>query len=244
MPRPLIQAIGKPVDLLRHVGRPDFWVSVKGRGNISLSGSTVTGITDLSGNGRHLSSGTGSPVWDTKINNCQSVRFDGNDRLDGSTDALWSNSIGIHIFAVVQSITVRGVVVSQWNQDVNNRAWMLHSDRFHVQDDPTTFDTDDSTPAAGIGHLATAHILSGSWFPGSQCQIWRNGVVEDTAVNSVTDVSPTTAQTFQLGAKSDSGPQPLTGEIGEVIIYSRKLLNRERVLVERYLSSEWQLGLY
>lgn len=243
MPRPLIQAIGKPVDLLRHVGRPDFWVSAKFTDRMTLDASLLcSAVGDMSGNERDLSASGTEPTWSkNSLNGLPGLVFSGSERLDGTSDALWDNTTGISVFAVIDdSGAASDVIVGQLHVGNNERQWLLHTDRFQTQDNPAS---NSSTFYATGSAVSTPQILAGSWIPSSAPQLWRNGSVIATASAACADMSGT-PENLRLGSRTDAFPEPLSGTIGEIVIYSKSLIPKHRVLIERYLDAEWRLGLY
>lgn len=105
---------------------------------------------------------------------------------------------------------------------------------------PTT-SSNSNASILGLPRVITAVYTQEST---TNSSLYINGFLEKNLTAS--GLSLSAANRLQIGARTGGGinNRRMVGHIGECIIYNRALSDRERALVENYLSSKWGMGSY
>lgn len=192
-------------------------------------GTTITALTDKSGNTRNATSAGADPSKGTGINGLVTLSFPGtaNKYLNlPNTSALTVAEAFIVCKADAQTpATGRGL----WHVSTGG-------DAYHPFSDGNVYESFGAAAwklaGSNQGNLSVAHVwnvisASGEW------TALKNGTqIFTTATNT-----PAFPATPWLGRSF--GAVGFVGDIGELVLYSRKLTTTERGDVKAYLSSKW-----
>ena len=223
-----------------------MFTSNAGTGAVS-SGSTVGYVTDKSGNGWHLTQGTANnrPTFTGSIGGVACLQFDGsNDALLSSSswpltgDATWT------MFAVYnRSSATLGSVLS-WGGSVNAAFFYRTAETCRA-----TFGlgSQQQVMPLTLESTGTSYVLSLAKIPGPA--VWsrphRNGVRCELqpAGGLSLGIPNITSGALAVGQFPFSGSAFFSGQIGEVIFYSRELSAAERVSVTAWLGGKWGITI-
>lgn len=194
------------------------------------NGSTVTAITDRSGNSRTATkSGAGTLTLDTAgINGHTAYNFPGTVLADTAAFTSIPNTSIIHFFVVLKHDSVPGASTFLGSASGTNlrigqgtAAWNAHRGGTNIIGG--TVDTSAHrvrlfTPASGA---ATATLS-----------------IDGSVIAGPASISSAAQTTWRLGNYSN-GTQAFTGKIGEVIVYVGTLTSQDILDVEAYLTARW-----
>lgn len=186
----------------------------------------VSTWTDSSGNGRNVTqAGAARPTYKTNILNGEPVvRFDGVDDYLSLAQSFISGNDWT-IIAVSKSTSGTGVVAS--NDASGNRGWVFW--RGTTGGNFETNGTGGTVYTTGSGYNIVT-VRGG-------IEIYVDGGINASAVRSI----PSNTATFEIGRRTFG--EKLTGDVAELIIYSKKLSLLERAQVETYLSSKYGISV-
>ena len=196
---------------------------------ITLSGgSSVSAWADQSGNGRHVTQGTGAaqPTLTTNatLGGRSVLSFDGGDRLVSSAFDL-SNTLSL--FFVLGSVTSRGMIAehglgTHWYAYSTGNAAVFFLSHNTTQSPVTTW-AQANQQGAVIYDRSAAPVIRGN-----------RAVLTPTATSGSPPVAGNVNAALAIGARTD-GSLPHNGQIAEVIGYNRAVDAAEIALVEAYL---------
>ena len=222
-----------------------LWLDASDASTVVLSGSTVTGWIDKSGNGRN-GTPTGTPTVSTAVfNNRQSINFNGSSYFLGSISITGTT---VTNFAVVQltilpsaaSADMRVLSLatpSNYDYDSIGRLVAINGQRTGYANTFTTYRNIGFATATSVVSATTPYIVH-TQFNGSVPTTYLNGTQGTTVVSS----SGTFAiSSYGIGNQAFPTTEFLRGNIGEVIVYNTSLTDAQRQSVEGYLAWKWGL---
>ena len=218
----------------------------KANGNVSTTGSNVTGWNSHTANGVHVSLITGTPqLVANGLNFNPVIAFDGSNYMS-SIDVKAtnfcdpSNNTTFIVFTNKQAASTYGGVMSKWENSVLNRmTWETNSAANLRFDFPnyTTGQISSNTivyPSSYIGSAFTNNISD---------SLNVNGILEAKSNISGLFLDTTLFGKLQIGANVGNGTYSYTGDIAEIIYYNRHLTFTERRKVETYLAIKYGITL-
>lgn len=209
-----------------------------------LDGDTVQTWKDESGQGNHMTQATAAkrPIYKTGIVNGKPVvRFDGADDVLAAGDVIEGTS-GLSIFAVVKVTAAEGskAIISKGQHVASESGWSFHESGV---DGDLVFRGGE----AGNGFVwiqqrdfgswgSTFHLLGAIYEPSFQ-QL-REASTALGADGSDADVHDANAIVLRIGNVVFEN-SPLPGDIGEIIVYDRRVIASEVTSLETYLATGW-----
>jgi len=223
-------------------------------GSLVAPDGTVARWQDKSGNANHATQGTSGqrPVLKTSIQNGRSaIRFDGTNDVMSYATAVFGNTSGRSVFAVLKNATI---AASEYGIVIGSRNGTGTSIGCSTQVFPSSgFEpcTDVFAPGGmrynSTGTAANANILGWHWSNWSthktngDTRIRLNGTeVSGTAYGS--NPSTFTTGTGLIGAFELTGSAAafLLADIGEILVFPA-LTETERARVHAYLAAKWSI---
>lgn len=202
------------------------------------SGGVVSQWNDISGNGLALSQATvpDRPTLVTGVMNGKPVI-----RFDGTSDYL-STSYNAQLNAVSHSV----LIVARVTGGAGTSRYVLGSTDsaaglgYGLRVNPSNNWEYRTGSFGGFdAYNAGASVLNqGEIFTGYALNFFRNG----NFIASGSNFGQNSSKPFYLGRK-DQLPDYFTGDIAEVIVYNFELSSSQRVLVENYLSSRYNITI-
>lgn len=233
---------------------------------VTETAGRVSSWADQSGNSHNATQGTAGlrPIRVlSEINGLPVIRFDGanQERLDISAFQTFPSMRG-SVFVVhrrVASSNDNGQIVGTWNGlGEANVKWDISWNedsfgegyKYFSYYDNDYYDTFGMITNVTISPLVDAfygwngRFLIFSMIRDSNItvQVFHNGKPQNTNPHLVMG-QPTSLPVY-IGSNSFDVDGSLNGDIAEIIIYSRDLLDQERQMVEQYLSKKYNLNLY
>lgn len=214
----------------------------------STSYTASTGVSewrDKSGNARNFSQSTGNnqpAVTANAQNGKTAFTFDGsNDSLSGpvSLSLTSTHSIFVVLRPAVRKIasfiagaTSTELVYGDGSSSFSGTKFAAFGVARAVYG--------GGTITTGVYQVVSV-VCSGSTLP-SDLSMWTNGSGGIVSV-ATAGTAPTAALTSPLTVGTSVANQFWDGSIGEILIYSRKLSDTERVIVERALGKKWGIAV-
>lgn len=219
------------------------WLDAADTSTIVHSGGAVSQWLDKSQTGRHVSQGTTAAMPTTGIasrNGLNVLSFDGGDRLSRSASALDSDLTVISTFKVnsLTTYVMPGVVMTSGNQAAPTDRWhQSGTNNIYIASKPFTAGAD---LRGWTTWKAWSYTYSKTTSTSPRLVEYDNNVQKFSVTNDTRHV--VTNQALSVGQRSDGGTV-LNGEIAEIMIYNRILIDQERNQIQRYLGSKWGLVL-
>lgn len=224
-------------DVLPVTNNLELWLDASDLGTITKDVSdNVSQWDDKSGNGRHATQGTGSaqPLWVDSVQNGRSII-----RGDGSADRMGISSFYTYgttgsIFIVCTPNTTGTAYITSDNGALASAPAFIsqfNGEAYEFFTEPLTPRFSFATTASGFNQLEFLFDESGTE------QGYFNG-------NQVYDAASGAAMSggqFDNIFSANNSVQFYDGDIAEILIYSTKLSDADRILVENYLSNKWNI---
>lgn len=203
------------------------------RADLGVTGSSVSAWADQSGNGRHVTQGTGSaqPTFVSSVAGLggrPALSFDGGDRLVSSAFDL-SNTLSL--FFVLGSVTARGMIAehglgTHWYAYSTGNAAVFFLSHNTTQNPVTTW-AQANQQGAAIYDRSAAPVIRGN-----------RALLTPTATSGSPPVAGNVNAALAIGARTD-GSLAHNGQIAEIVIYDRALNATEIAQVEAYLFNRY-----
>ncbi len=224
-------------------GLAGWW---KADAGLTLSGSSVTGWADQSGNGYDLSA-VGTPTYVPQVasNGRPGILFD-----DATGEALEIDSnLGITdapftILVCAQSDDATKFQVAAYlgDKDKGNLEFHVVSFSGHIGGDPVGI-WSRSSVASGAASSSTGytvdtpHVLAGVFAGAAQRDVWIDNAGN---VQNTTSSTPLGLDRFSVGRGADAFPGDyLSGHVFEVLAYNVALSTANRQALQTYLANKW-----
>ena len=208
--------------------------------SVTLSSGKVSQLNDLSGNGRHMLQATGAnqPTYTTAgKNGLNTMTFSGSQYLTPSST--WSQTYATIFFVVKYDSAVSTMIAQGWsdyqldltnNFGFNNWDWQLQAGgggtAVHYDDGTSNTNWNYfSLKRPNSGSTATAKVNGGG--------TWAVRGVPGALSNLVTGK-------LWIGTRNDLAV-PLTGQFGEVLLYSTLMSDTDIATVNAYLAAKWAI---
>ncbi len=216
----------------------------------------VSSWPDRSGNSNDASQATGSqqPLFQSSVMNGRpALQFDntagpGNDLMVVSDADNLDNASGMTIYSVTQPSNLDGsnrYIVSKRVSAVSELSYSLY---YGTGDDLfVDFETtDDQFNTVGSFSNATDYIISyvfdGSLAAANRSKVYNNGTLDVTSTETSSSML-NRASDLHIGSADASDGNPFGGYIAELAIYRRALNDAQRVMVDNYFASKYDITL-
>lgn len=227
---------------------PDLfqWCSCR-RSNITLNGSAVSQINDLSGNNNHWvqSTAANQPLFTSLIDGAKVMTFDGIN--DNMLSALSFPKGNYSIFVVFKSTDTRGSFISRDDSgfgDIDTLFGLGLQNLFPATDGHVTFERHTSSPnrftgaSSVIAYNDNATHFAGVVVDGFDADLYTDDVV----VNTAGDISQCfKGLQIRLGIGFNAVSNPYSGDIAETIIYDRAISDTEVGFIKEYMMRMWAI---
>lgn len=225
-----------------------LWLDADDAATITEASGEISQWDDKSGNGYDVTQGTAAnkPSNDGTRNSRTTIYFDGGDYLSGSISVDPSNCTVFMAWATdgtpggnyYGSLSLGAAGGNDWNSadgiSVNVGDENYYTEIDHNGAPGPRWSGSGATP----WHVASIVITRSA----PTVKLYTDGTLRDTAANGGVAGAATTVV---VGARWLSGAvstsYPLTGDVGEIIIYNSPLSDADRATVEDYLMTKWGL---
>ncbi len=235
-----------------------FWVKADGGTSTKVDGNPLSSWTDESGNGNTVTapSVAQQPIYRANfINGFPAIQFDNNSTA-GQNDYLTApdapeldNSAGFTLFSVVRTNSTnsnaRSIYSKRTNVGVNQAIMFFLFTNNRLTLDVVTnnnrFDTNPAAVTAGSNIIATA-TYDGTLAAANRSKIFSGQTLLRTSTENDATM-PDYASPLIIGATHVGDNRAFDGYIAEIIYYRRILNTTEKIVVDNYLSSKYDIGL-
>lgn len=235
-----------------------LWLKADIGTSTSTNGAPVSSWTDVSGNGNTVSQTNTNqqPLYQASfMNGNPTILFDNNngsgqnDYLTGVDSPVLDNSNGFTLFTVIRpnsnSNNARSIVSKRTNVGVN-QAYMLfiygnNRATLDVVTNNNRFDSNPVSITAGSNYIITGSY-DGTLASSQRSKIYSGQTLLATGTESDASM-PDYNSPLILGSTHVGDPRPFDGHIAEVIYYRRALNVTEKIIVDNYLSSKYNIAL-
>jgi hypothetical protein len=235
-----------------------FWVKADGGTSTKVDGNPLSSWTDESGNGNTVTapSVAQQPIYRASfINGFPAIQFDNNSTA-GQNDYLTApdapeldNSAGFTLFSVVRTNSTnsnaRSIYSKRTNVGVNQAImfFLFANNRLtlDVVTNNNRFDTNPTAVVAGSNTIATA-TYDGTLAAANRSKIYSGQTLLRTSTENDATM-PDYASPLIIGATHVGDNRAFDGYIAEIIYYRRILNTTEKIVVDNYLSSKYDIGL-
>ena len=215
---------------------PVLWIDPRNSSTLTLNGSLVQQISDLSGNNNHLTQGNSSkqPLSASGINGKTSLYFDGGDGLDFPSLSLDKQN-SIFIVMQPQDLTAASgtAIIGQNVEATGNYALFQEQNIIYYRPTANFYNF------VGVPHTMSnnQNFQIGIVRQGSQVNFSQNGAGLGTT-QTLTENNNLTLNSLGKYGNFDSDYQ-YRGHIGEVVIFDTALNASQKSLLEQQLSVNW-----
>lgn len=221
-----------PADLSGLVG----WWDASDTGTITQSGGLVSQWDDLSGNGNHLTQGTGSqqPTTGTRtINSLNTLDFQGNDELTCSV-TVGSDNQSFAAVVYLDNANVGRLLSANAGGNDFDRATAWELDRNNA----TSWNIYNNwaNRYSNSGSMAAAASVIARYVSGGECTIWVNGATGSHSANGTAGLAVTQ---INVGGYGGGGGGYLDGILAEAIYGEEAWDDTEFGLIDTYFSTKW-----
>lgn len=174
------------------------------------------------------------------INNRPVLRFDGiDDFLIGTTTSI-GNTTGLTVIVVGKSNSAlpNKTYISKFNPLDNKREWRLQNDSFIATDLATT---EQANETVSFSNNTNLRIIAARWAPTTVSSVNINNIAAVNATASFTDITSTDTPII-VGGQQSGASGFFSGDIAEIIVFSKKLSDSELIAVNTYLNTKY--GVY
>jgi len=229
-----------------------LWISadsITAAGGEPADMSGISDWIDLSGNGNDFTTDTGSPTYDsTGINDLPIVRFDGDDGMNASD--IISGNVGRTIFAVTKQNVSSGT--SPFDGDADEASYFLefNEDRsgttgesYLVTNEPAIRVSGnqiyDTNPGLTNFRLLSFRNAIGDSVGAVEAYLEGTQLGKSSTSNGTTTMNTLTGGTYLGGFGNASAT--FQGDIAEIIVYDQELNDAQRIIIENYLHTRYDL---
>ena len=217
----------------------ELWLDASDSSSITQASSKVSQWNDKSGNGNNLTQSTegSKPVYSaSSLNSKAWITFDGTDDTLGLWSKLLSTGDEWDIFVVAENNNASkpdSYILTQYEVVSNRTIFMWH----HWDGILTSFNDFGNEPKGTTAMINDTPYVLGSSYDGTNMALSVNGVEEATL-----NAGSITLADLDLHLWSSSIPSRFwTGDVGEVVVFKRKLTDFEADQVVDYLNTKWWL---
>lgn len=216
-----------------------LWWNAK---NLTLSGSSITGATDLSGNGRNLAPLSTNPTYNaTAMNGFPTAQFDGSQNNLGvigiggaRTTMSWWALVNPTTFATFNALFYLPSTTS---------SWLLATNDIYLENGGVQKSLDYWVNAVGARAGTGAFFQNGVTaeisgdYNGSTLHIYYNN---DTSPDGTGSATGQFGDRISIGGlKPGYAGENWTGNISEFALFNRVISNSDRNILTQYLQHNW-----
>lgn len=232
-----------------------LWLKADAGTSSTINNVRLSSWNDQSGNGINVTQTVAvqQPSFATSvINGMPAIQFDNvsttNDKMIGADSPILDNTSGYSFFNVIRPQNVDNearCIVSKRTAVGVDQSFMLFfftGSRYYVdlQTNNNRFNT-TTTYSANNNYILNT-IYNGTLAAASRARTYTGETLEITATETNTLI-PDNSSPLLIGSTDATDGRPFGGYIAEVIIYTVTVNDAERILVNNYLSSKYDIVL-
>lgn len=234
-----------------------LWLKAGSGTSSTINNTRISSWNDQSGNGINVTQTVAAqqPSFATNVlNGMPAIQFDNvngagvNDKMIGPDSPILDNTSGYSFFNVVRPQNVDNearVIISKRTSVAVDQSFMLFfftGSRYYVdiQSNNNRFNT-TTTYAANNNYILNT-IYNGTLAAASRAKAYTGETLEITATETNTLVLNNNSPLL-IGTTDASDPRPFGGYIAEVIMYNIAVNDAQRIIINNYLSSKYNITL-
>ena len=239
----LSQKYALPIINAYDVTRPALWLDASR--DVSTIDNKVALWADQSGNLRNVSQSTSSyrPTYTpNSINDRPTITFDGvNDYLINSSITELDTLSGYSIFVVYKN--------TEDNDDQCLVSFNNDQNRLQLYNGLVMNSYVNTSGANVSGFTLNTYTVVSTIFNGAgignsgRIFIYKNGSVQSVSYTGTVPSSSSSVTSISIGAMGSDITRGLTGEIAEIIIFPRALIDNERKIIEESLGFKYNISI-
>jgi hypothetical protein len=234
-----------------------FWIKADAGTSSTINNTRITSWNDQSGNGINVTQTVAvqQPSFATNvINGMPAILFDNvaatNDKLYAPDSPILDNTPGLSIFSVSRLNFANEdarTIVSKRNNVGNQESYMLfyYDGGYKVQLD-IEHSTNNRFPSTTSYTTNTNYIIN-AIYDGSLTSTNRSkiyfGETMDKAATETSTLILNNNSPLNIGTTHDADDRPFGGYIAEVMIYTVTVNDAQRIIINNYLSSKYNIAL-
>lgn len=232
-----------------------FWLKADAGTSSTTNNTRISSWSDQSGNGINMTQTVAvqQPSFATSvINGMPAIQFDNvsttNDKMISSDSPILDNTSGYSFFNVIRPQNVdneaRSIVSKRTTVGVD-QSFMLFfftGSRYYVDLQTTNNRFNTTTTYTANNNYILNTVYNGTIAAASRARAYTGETLEITATETNTLI-PDNASPLLIGTTDAKDGRPFGGYIAEVIIYRVTVNDAQRILVNNYLSSKYDIAL-
>jgi hypothetical protein len=232
-----------------------FWIKADAGTSSTVNAAAISFWNDQSGNGNNVTQSTANqqPLYTANlINGFPAIQFDNvtttNDKLIGTDSPTLDNTAGYTFFMVSRPQNIDGaarVIVSKRTTVSVDQSFMqfyFTGNDFHTDIQTTNNRYQTNTSFSANNNYLITQLYDGSLAAAFRCKTYIAGNLDVTAPEGSSTV-PDNVSPIIVGSTDATDNRPFGGYIAEVIIYRKACNDPERIIVDNYLSSKYNIAL-
>jgi hypothetical protein len=234
-----------------------LWLKADAGTSTTTNNAPISSWNDQSGNGINLTQTVSvqQPSFATNvINGMPAIQFDNvattNDKLYAPDNSKLDNTSGLSIFTVsrlnVADQAARTIISKRNNVGVEESYMLFYYDggyKVQLDIEHSTNDRFSSTTSytTNTNYIINA-IYDGTLTAANRSKIYFGETLDKTSTETSTLILNNNSP-LNIGTTHDTDPRPFGGYIAEVIIYTVTVNDAQRIIVNNYLSSKYDIAL-
>lgn len=232
-----------------------FWLKADAGTSSTASNTPISSWNDQSGNGINVTQTVSAqqPSFAINvINNMPAIQFDNvnttNDKMIGPDSPILDNTSGYSFFNVVRPQNVDNnarVIVSKRTTVGVDQSFMLFfftGSKYYVDLQTTNNRFNTTTTYTANNNYIINTVYNGTLAAASRAKSYTGETLEITATETNTLI-PDNNSPILIGTTDLTDGRPFGGYIAEVIIYTVTVNDAQRIIVNNYLSSKYDIAL-
>lgn len=232
-----------------------LWLKADAGTSSTTNNTRISSWNDQSGNGINVTQTVAvqQPSFATNvINGMPAIQFDNvsttNDKMIGADSPILDNTSGYSFFNVIRPQNVdneaRSIVSKRTTVGVD-QSFMLFlytGSRYYVDLQTTNNRFNTTTTYTANNNYILNTMYNGTLAAASRARSYTGETLEITATETNTLI-PDNSSPLLIGTTDATDGRPFGGYIAEIIIYTVTVNDAQRILVNNYLSSKYNIAL-
>jgi hypothetical protein len=234
-----------------------LWLKADAGTSSTTNNTRISSWNDQSGNGINVTQTVAvqQPSFATNVmNGMPAIQFDNvtttNDKLYAPDSPILDNTPGLSIFTVTKLTNVgeaRTIISKRNNVGVQESYMLFYYDlsgyRMYLDVEHSTNDRFASTGTYTTNtNYIYDFIYDGTLASANRVRLFNGETLDRTATETSTIILNNNSP-LNIGKTHDSDPRPFGGYIAEIITYTTAVNDAQRIIINNYLSSKYDIAL-
>jgi hypothetical protein len=234
-----------------------LWLKADAGTSSTTNNTRISSWNDQSGNGINVTQTVAvqQPSFATNVmNGMPAIQFDNvtttNDKLYAPDSPILDNTAGLSIFTVSKLTNVgeaRTIISKRNNVGVQESYMFFYYDlsgyRMYLDVEHSTNDRFSSTGTYTTNtNYIYDFIYDGTLAAANRVRLYNGETLDRTATETSATILNNNSP-LNIGTTHETDPRPFGGYIAEIITYTTALNDAQRIIVNNYLSSKYNIAL-